>query len=351
MKTKNKRNLIFILIFFPVFLWISLSFTNESQKYLKPYSVGNKGKEGVSIIYEVLKDTGYTTNLVFKEVHLGKGDTLQIVIEAKGSQLDIYEEDIKKWLEDGGNLLYLTAEWKSLDPSYGREIDKYILLEEEKAIAYSLGKGLLILGEPQIISNKALTQNTDGAYWILTQIENRHINSISFNEYYHYSQARQPSLWKGMPKEIKFIVYEIILFIALIIYYHGKRFGGIIPFHEEVERIENEYIYSAASLYKKGELRKEAIESFYKDFLTNLENTLGVYNLKDNNWIQIWENERLPSLKEGKRLYELMDIDEDAKITSKEMLQIVSIIEHLNKILSKRRETNWKELKGDIHSI
>lgn len=350
MKSKNKRNLILILIFFPVFLWISLNFTNDSYKYSKPYSVGNKGKEGVSVIFEALKDMGYTTNLIFTEVPIIEKYTLQIVIETEDYELDIYEDNIKKWLEDGGNLIYLRPEWESLNSSYGEVIDKYKLSEEEKAKAYSVGKGLLILGAPDIISNKTLTENTDGAYWAIGQFDNRNIKNISFNEYYHFSQYHKPSLWKDTPKEIKLIIFQIILFIVVVIYYYGKRFGNIVPFYEEVERVENEYIYSAASLYKKGELRAEAVENFYKNFLENLENTLGLY-IKDNNWIQIWEHENLPDLKEAKRLYELIDTNEGGKMTSKEMLQIISIIEHLNKNLNKRRETNWKELKGDLRII
>lgn len=354
LKTKDRRNLILIFILFPVFLWLSLTFTNDSQKSLKPYSVLNKGRKGVSVIYEVFKDIGYTTNLIFAEVNSQDINGAQIVIEPEASyELDINQNSIQEWIKNGGNLIYLSPEWEHYNLSDGEELDRYILSEEDKAIAYSFHKGLLIIGDPQILSNITLVDNTDGAYWIVKQLEERDIKSISFNEYYHYFEEQKPSLWRDLPKGIKFAIYQIVIFIALIIYYYGKRFGKIVPFYEEVERVENEYIYSAASLYKKGELREDVVKNFYNDFLTTLEDSFGAYNLnKDKNWIQAWEKEMLPDINDAKKLYNFIDaIDEGNKMSSKEMLEIVSLIEHLKKILDKRREVHWRELKRDIRSI
>ncbi len=314
----------------------------------------NKGKSGISVIYEVFKDLGYNTNLVLTEVNSQNIDKAQIVIEPNEPyKLKTDEDSIKGWIENGGILIYLTPKWKNLEPSYGEEVDRYISEEKEQAIAYSLHKGLLVIGDPQILSNKTLTDNTDGAYWLLTQLENRNIKNISFNEYYHYFEGQGPSLWRDIPKGIKLAIYQTVLLIAIIIYYFGKRFGKIIPFYEEVERVENEYIYSAASLYKRGELREDVVVNFYNDFLSSLEDSVGYYNMNRNqSWVEIWKKENLPDTNEAKKLYDFIDAMEyGKKISSKEMLQAITTIEHLKKILDKRREVHWRELKRDTQNI
>lgn len=354
MKTKDKRNLIILLILFPVFLWLSLTFTNDNEKSLKPYSVLNKGKEGVSVIYEVLKDLGYTTNLTLTEANSQDINMGQIVIEPKEPyKLEINQESIKDWVKNGGSLIYLTPRWKDLELNYGKEIDKYTLSEIEYAKAYSYNDGLLVVGDPKILSNKTLTTNTDGAYWLIKQLENMGTNNINFNEYYHYFEGFKPSLWRDIPKGIKFTIYQIILVIATVIYYYGKRFGKVKPLYEEVERTENEYIYSAAALFKRGELREDVVLNFYNDFLSSLEENTRYYNKNQTkNWVEIWEREELPETNEAKKLYSFIDVMKDNKrISSKEMLETISTIERLKKILDKRRGVYWKELKRDIQSI
>lgn len=354
LKTKDKRNLVILFILLPVFLWLSLTFTNDNEKSLLPYSVLNKGKEGVSVIYEVFKDLGYTANLVLTEVSSQDINRAQIVVEPREPyKLEIDQDSIKNWIKNGGNLIYLTPRWECLEPNYGEEMDSYTSSEVEHAKAYSYHNGLLVIGDPKILSNKTLTTNTDGAYWLVTQLEKKNINSISFNEYYHYYEDLKPSLWRDIPIGIKFAIYQIILLIVIIIYYYGKRFGKEIPLYEEVERVENEYVYSAASLFRKGELREDVVLNFYNDFLSSLKDSFGYYNMNSTkSWVEVWKQEKLPDVNEAKKLYKFVDaMTNGRKVSSREMLETISNIEHLKKILEKGREVHWRELKRDTQNI
>lgn len=354
LKTKDKRNLIILFTLLPVFLWLTLTFTDDNEKTFKPYSILNKGKEGASIIYEVLTELGYTTDLVLTEVNSQDIKTAQIVIEPKSPyRLELDQDSIKNWIESGGTLIYLTPTWGELELDYGEEIDSYDSNELSHAKTYSYNKGSLIIGDPKILSNKTLMTDTDGAYWIITQLEKKNIDNIYFNEYYHYFEGHRPSLWRDIPTGIKIVIYQIILVIAIIIYYYGKRFGKVIPLYDEVERIENEYIYSAASLFKKGELREDVILSFYNDFLYSFQDGIGYKSIGGaENWVEVWEQEKLSNVEAAKKLYGFIDTMKDAKkMSSKEMLEIIDIIEHLKKIAVKGREVHWKEQKKDIQSI
>ncbi len=335
-------------------LWLILTFSTDNEKSFKPYSIFNKGEKGVSVVYEALKELGYTANLILKEVDSQDIGMAQIVIEPKEPyKLDLENDNIRDWIKSGGVLIYLVPNWDGLLLDYGTEIDSYISNEEKYAKAYSYDNGLLVIGDPEILNNKTLTTNTEGAYWIITQINNLNINSISFNEYYHYFGGHKPSLWRDIPTGIKLSIYQIIIAAALIIYYYGKRFGKVIPLYEEVERVENEYIYSAASLFKRGELREDVIANFYDDFLCSFEDSTGYRsNDKAESWINIWEREKLPDMNIAKKLYDFIEtMSSSKKISSREMLEIVGIIEHLKKIIDKGREVHWRELKKDTQSI
>ncbi len=343
-----------ILILFPIFLWVTLTFTDDNENSFKPYSIFNNGEKGVSVIHKSLSELGYTSSLIIREVSSQDISTAQIVIESERPyKLDFNSEIIKNWVGNGGTLIYLVPYWGSLAVNYGSEIDSYATKELVEAKAYSYNKGLLVMGDPIILSNKTLTRDTNGAYWIVAQLDNRGIESIGFNEYYHYFEGLKPSLWRDIPSGIKFTIYQVILVLIIIIYYYGKRFGKVVPLYEEVERIENEYVYSAASLFKKGELREDAILNLYDSFLSLFEDNTGHKSTSnDVKWINIWENEKFPDVNKAKKLYNHVEtIKKGKKISSREMLEIVDIIEHMKKIIDKGRETHWRELKKDTQSI
>lgn len=109
------------------------------------------------------------------------------------------------------------------------------------------------------------------------------------NESYFYITSETKTLWDSLSMDQKFFCYQIILFLIAFFAYKGKRFGKPIPLYEEVERTENEYVYSAAALYKHAACWDLAAENYYKSFLR-------LINKSHDNWLEYWEEEQLPDI-------------------------------------------------------
>ncbi|MGF7060052.1 hypothetical protein [Brassicibacter mesophilus] len=350
MKRQNKKEIYLILILIPIFLWLSLNFTTDSHKIQKPYSILNKGKIGTSVFYETLKKLDYPVKLVVSDIKQQKNSVQIVALSSSTSKLDINDDQIKEWIENGGKLIYLTDRlWEDI-LDYGNKIDTYSINANTLGIVYSYGSGTIILGSTELIENKALTKDTEGAYWLLCQIDKLRYEHIAFNEYYQYSGNEKPSLWRDTPNGIKAILFQLLIFGFIIIYYKGKRFGKPKPLYEEVERTENEFVYAVAALYKKGQCREIVLQSFYEELLIKAKGYFGKdVDIVRENLVELWENEKLPELSKVKKVYDFIgyEMNKGKKINSKKMLEMILIIEHLNRILERRRESRWKTLKKD----
>jgi len=336
------------LILLAIFLWMSMKYSANSQKTQKLYSIFNKGENGISVFYETLKELEYPVKLVTSEISKQNKSVQIVAMPNSSSVFNINDMETKKWIEKGGSLIYLTDKLDEINVEYGNKLDTYGVNEKEMSIVYEHGKGCLIVGDTNLISNRVLTENTEGAYWLLNQIDKLEYESVGFNEYYKYIDVEKPSLWKDTPSEIRIIIFQIILFVLTIIYYNGKRFGKPVPLYEEVERTENEFIYAVAALYKMGKCKETVLLSFYDDFVLNaatyFESDIDTVKKRI---IELWEKEQLTELSKLKRVHNFMlkETINDRKISSKKMMDIVLMIEHLNKILEKRRETRWIAMK------
>ena len=95
------------------------------------------------------------------------------------------------------------------------------------------------------------------------------------------------------------------------------------------------------------------MDNFYKDFLLECEKMFGKNEDIKDNWIVLWEKERLPKLNKAKELYGFVN-DGASNIKNRKAkgyLEQISYIEQLKKILIKRREDRWKILKKDSQRI
>ncbi|WP_432403052.1 hypothetical protein [Wukongibacter sp. M2B1] len=356
MKIKNKRDIVIFIILIPIFLWMSLNFSGNKNNRSIPYSILNKGSMGVSIMYEVMKELDYPVKLALDKIEDNIYDEVQIVIvPINNERIDINNEKIRNWIGKGGKLIFLSNEWEELEPNYGEEIDAYYSANEKKSAVFSYKEGNLLIGDSDLIINKTLAKATDSAYWILKSIDEWSYSIIEFNEFYQYSRAENKSLWADIPKGIKLMLYQLVFLIIAIILYKGRRFGKPVPLYEEVERAENEYIFSVASLYRQAECWEVVLESYYEGFLQECEKIFGKSKNSSQKWIGFWEEKNLPRLNRAKKLYDFIEngmIDEISKRRkSKKYLEMISLIQELNKILVQRREEQWKALKRGIQKI
>jgi hypothetical protein len=332
MKKKVNIDLLLFILVIPVFLFLAFYAIPRMGKKLPYYSVANKSRMGYSVFYEALKELNYPVERTLRKVPQNQTNSVQII--PPGGNFDINNAEVKQWVEKGGILVYLTT---GIDPNieYGTAVQT-----EGNIKLHSYHKGRIINSNADFVTNKTLLNDTQKSYEILKEISSLSYEKVYFNESYLFSSASTNSLWDTIPIEIKYIIYQILIALGAFLYYKGKRFGKIIPLHEEVERSENEYLYSAASLYRQAKCLDVMADNYYKNFLK-------IFKGNEEQWLDYWEKEKIPSLHEAKKVYEFMKYKK-TKPKAKEYIQIVSMIEHLNKILDKRRDLQWKTLKKTL---
>ncbi|MEK6263409.1 MAG: DUF4350 domain-containing protein [Clostridium sp.] len=333
MKKKNNKDLMLFILIVPVFLFLAFYILPRMDKKIPHYSVTNISKMGYSVFYESLKKLNYPVERTLKKVSEFKPESIQII--SPGGEFDINNPEVMKWVEEGGILVYLTPEINPLI-KYGTSVGT-----KDNIKLYTYHKGSIINADADFITNKALMKDTSKAYELLKEISNLPYKKLYFNESYMFPSDITKSLWEVTPKEIKYIIYQILIALAALFYYKGKRFGKIIPLYEEVEREENEYLYSAASLYMEAKCLDLMINIYYQNFLKGFKG-----NSED--WLEYWKIEEMPSLHEARRVYEFMN-NKKSKPKAKEYIKIITIIEYLNNIVDKRRDLHWKILKNNSH--
>jgi hypothetical protein len=329
MKRKTDKELMWFVVLIPLFLWGSFYILSRMDNKLPDYSTVNKSNMGCSVFFETLKELKYPIDKTIEPVDSCDVGDIQIVTE--GDKFDVNSEEIKSWVQAGGILIYLTnGRFNFIDYGKSPEVKSNIIL-------YKYNKGMVINAEVSDVTNKMLTKKTSNAYELLKEIDSHPYKKIYFNEAHLYSVTDEKSLWDYIPIELKYIIYQLIIVIMAFFYYKGKRFGKIVPLYEEVERIENEYLYSAAALYRVAKCSDLILDNYYKDFLKQMNRT-------DENWLEYWKQQKLPSENKAKKIYEFMH-RKNKKSAVKEYVQMVTILEQLSCIVKKRRDEHWKILK------
>ena len=332
MKKKGNRDIIIFILIIPIFLFVSFYISNRQGKGIPPYSVSNKSKMGYSVFYEALKKLNYPVERTLKPLSEYQPNNVQII--PPGGKFDVNNQEVQEWVEKGGILVYLT-------PGIDTNIEYGIQdVTKDNIKLYTYHKGRIINTNADFMVNKTLIKDTSKSYEILKEISKLPQERLYFNESYLFLTVNTKSLWDNIPMEIKYIIYQIIIVLGAFFYYKGKRFGKALALYEEVERSENEYLYSAASLYRQAKCLDLMVDNYYKNFLKGFKGN-------EEQWLEYWEKEKIPSLNEARRVYEFMH-NKKAKPKPKEFIQIVTIIEYLNIVLEKRREIHWKTLKNTL---
>lgn len=329
-KKARDKELIILIITIPIVLLIAFWLSNGSQ--LPPYSVQNKTAYGYSVFYEAMKELKVPTDTVLSGVEAQDVNSIQIV--SANEQFDVNADEVKGWVSRGGTLVYLTDVSEPID--YGSKP-----VSEQNFVIYDYDKGKVICADITSVTNKTLVKNKQAAYELFSLISANSDKKVYFNESYIYGNNSK-SFWDYIPREIKFVIYQVLIALAVVFYYKGKRFGKPIPLYEEEERIENEYLYSAAALYKQAKCWDIMLENYYKSFLRHMR-------CSSEEWLDFWQREKLPHYKKAQELYEFMNNlnlgDSRDKNKSNDYTQIVNLIEQLDNIYMKRREEYWKTLK------
>lgn len=327
MKRRTNKDIILFLILIPLFLAGAFYIQSRMDNKLPSYTVDNKGRLGYSIFFETLKELNYPVEKSLSEVGAHDADSIQIVAALSG--FDVNSEEVKNWVEDGGTLVYLTPR--------NIQFIGYEGIPEVKGNLriYSFGEGNIIASDIDYLANKTLVKKKDNAYALYKEIAALN-KKIYFNEAHIFVRTVEASLWDYVPIELKFIIYQILLVLTAFFYYKGKPFGKPVPLYEEVEREENEYLYSSAALYKQADSWDLMFDIYYRSLLKEL-------NCQEEEFLDIWKREDLPHFNKAQKVYEFAKLKNKKK--PREYMKIVNILEGLSKVLKNRRDVKWNTLK------
>lgn len=329
MKTKIKSDLIGFVVLVIIFLFFAFYISTTMQGN-NPSTLNNSGG-GLSAFYKTLGELKLPIERTLTPINESNIDDIQIV--AQGGSFDVNSTKVKEWVEKGGSLLYLSSDKVPIFTfSSIPKIKGNIKI-------YNINKGMIIVAQTSYVTNKNLLIETSNAYEVISEICSYPYKKIVFSEGYLFSQTEKKGLWDFIPLSGKYIIYQFTLILIAFFYYKGKRFGKAIPLYEEVERTENEYLYSTASLYSLAGCWDLILENYYKSLLREIRYPKG-------NFIEYWQRENLKDLNKAKRVYEFME-SKNTKIKRKEYIEMVNTIEVLKNIVKKRRDINWKTLKNN----
>ena len=329
MQKKLSKELIAFLILIPIFLWIAFYTAGIRGSNIPAYSVINKSNQGYSVFYDSLQELGYRVDRSMRPIIDHSYEGVQIIVDTAG--FSISDDDIKDWVKLGGILVFM---WEDHEPviSYATKTSSQWNVD---VFLYEKG-GILSLKSDALL-NSTLIRNHERAYQLLQTLEGFGNRDIYFSELNLFAPNNNLTLWDHLPLAYKFILYQLIIVVVAFFYFKGKGFGKPIPLYEEEERIENEYVHTAAALYMQGSCWDIILDVYYKSLLKLLRSS-------EENLYSVWESKGLPETNKLKRLIAYMDKPHSDK-TSKESIEMILIIEDLKKQIRKGRETHWKTLK------
>jgi len=256
---KAKKVIMPLFIVLAVALIINfLSATDEGADFTS----FTTGERGTSLLFDIFtlmehdvrvsyRPLGATTDL--SSVYFIIQPTAPAVTEAMAREM-------LDWVRRGGRLLFLHNQFPTIidmliDEEYGHDLGDLVL--------FRYGYGEVATGPSYRVTNGHILHSTGTAHLISLILERWEAETIFFAEYYHGVLIRETLLGR-MPVIIRLLFVQMALAGVVIVWHLGKRFGNPIPFYEETEREENEYVRALARLYfhtrksrRKSENRKE----------------------------------------------------------------------------------------------
>lgn len=308
---------------------ICLMFATKKEARDMPYSVSSFITEGYSALFEAYKKLGLNVKVDYVPVEEMTTDRCYIIVDH--GRID--QEGLFEWVQRGGILVYIVS------TEDGRQ----------EISCTDMGEGRIICVEDEdCLTNAWLLENRDAAYELYTYlVQLPEEMPIIFNEYYMYEDSTaegngQKNLWSITPLPIKLLILQGGLCIILFFFFAGRRFGKAQALISEVERTENEYIYSVAEIYKRAGAWDVVLGSYYHE----MKNRFKLLTRREGDFLALWREEKMSEEEKVRQL--LMQIEQlknkskTEKLSQKEVMPLIEQIEYFVKIIDKRRKQYWK---------
>lgn len=216
-----------------------------------PFSVSSTGETGTSLLFDTMRHMGYPARRSYRRL-TPHTDTNNVYVIIHPSAPYINEPLAKfmlEWVYAGGRLVYLcgcyphTAFDTLLYPN-GTSVGAFTL--------YTHGDGAVLTGDSMRVQNIFMMDNHTHGQLIQATISQwnaeREFQNIFFAEYYHGFHTPENFIAR-MPLFMRLILAQLVILSIVGLWFFGKRFGNSVPYYEEVEREENEYVRALARLY------------------------------------------------------------------------------------------------------
>jgi hypothetical protein len=225
-----------------------------------PYSASSTGERGTSLIFDTLRNMGYPVRRSYRPLTTRTDtESVYVIIQPRSPVVTgAYADEMLAWVYGGGRLVYLCYRYPktAFDGHFllhnGIRVDAFTL--------YTHGSGAILAGCPSHIVNISLMENHTHGQTLQTVLNNwsteGEVSTVFFAEYYHGFHAPQNFVGR-LPLVLRLILLQTVILSIVAVWFFGKRFGNPVPYYEEIEREENEYVRALARLYSRSQKKKE----------------------------------------------------------------------------------------------
>jgi len=308
-KAKNRNLIILIVVLFFVLFGLSRLTDMTSGFGYPAFTSFSTGRQGTSLIYDTLRIMGYSVGRDITFLSADRStDDVQFVIAPRHFS-EAHAEGLMDWVIRGGQLMFFSRGnwdehrlWGDIIPDSSVTV--------AGGVVHRVGFGTIFIGDARRIINISLLE-TDGEYgqMIVNVLESMNFRWIYFNEAYH-GYGYNATFFEILPRSWRLVAWQVGIIFVVIVVHFGRRFGRPTPFYEEVEREENEYVFTLTNLYMSMGFGSTAVAVYDKKFRKQAADHFNI--IVESNLEQIyeqWHSEGKHSLDKLKYLIDNQDTD------------------------------------------
>jgi len=264
-KAKNRNLIILVIVLFCVLFALTRLTDMTSGLGYPAFTSFSTGRQGTALLYDALRIMGYPVGRDIAFLSADRPtDNIQFVIAPRHFS-EAHAEGLMDWVIRGGQLMFFSrANWDE------RRLWGDITPDSSIAVAggviHRVGFGTIFIGDARFVSNISLLE-TDGEYGqlIVNVLDTMNFRRIYFNEAYH-GYGQNATFFEILPRPVRLAVVQLAVIFVVIIVHFGRQFGRPTPFYEEVEREENEYVFTLTNLYMSMGFGNTALAVYDKKF-------------------------------------------------------------------------------------
>lgn len=329
MKSRSIGQMVLFCIIATLLLGGMIFIAARSDGNMPAYSVLNKGPQGFSVYMETLKELDVDVQRIAAPVDGQPPENIQVVTSTWW--IDSISPEIKAWVKSGGILVVAT-----INPQ--EAIEEGARISSEDGIeTWELGGGKILMLSPEGLTNRGMVKDTEPSWNLTFRLAAMKNRPICFNEIALFPEEGTPSLWSAAPLWLRLLVFQILLVASAWFWMKGRRLGKALPYVEETERTELEYLNSAAMFYQAAGCWRLMLDIYFKSLLHLLGSN-------EEDWLELWKREKLPELNKAEDIGRWMG-STHIDATPQEIKQRIMAIEHLKNLIKNRRLHPWNSMK------